>query len=74
LSGEGAAAPARAPQVHPTSLQPAALACPWPVSRCRIARSSLDRIVDGKLVEHCGLANEVNFMSQLGIELAPVTA
>jgi predicted ester cyclase len=31
----------------------------------------LDRIVDGKLIEHRGLANEVDFMSQLGIELTP---
>lgn len=31
----------------------------------------LDRVVNGKIVEHRGLANEVDFMRQLGIELAP---
>jgi predicted ester cyclase len=31
----------------------------------------LDRVVDGRIVEHRGLANEVDFMRQLGIELAP---
>jgi predicted ester cyclase len=31
----------------------------------------LDRLADGKLIEHRGLANEVDFMRQLGIDLAP---
>ena len=31
----------------------------------------LDRVVNGKLIEHRGLANEVDFMRQLGIELKP---
>lgn len=31
----------------------------------------LDRVVDGKIVEHRGLANEVDFMRQLGVVLAP---
>ena len=33
----------------------------------------LDRVVDGKIVEHRGLANEVDFMRQLGIVLEPRT-
>jgi predicted ester cyclase len=28
----------------------------------------LDRVIDGKLVEHRGLANEKDFMRQLGVE------
>jgi predicted ester cyclase len=31
----------------------------------------LDRAVNGKIVEHRGLANEVDFMRQLGVVLAP---
>lgn len=31
----------------------------------------LDRVIDGKLIEHRGLANEVDLMRQLGIEAAP---
>ncbi len=31
----------------------------------------LDRVVNGKIVEHRGLANESDFMRQLGVVLAP---
>lgn len=31
----------------------------------------LDRVVNGKIVEHRGLANEVDLMQQLGVVLAP---
>jgi predicted ester cyclase len=31
----------------------------------------LDRVVNGKIVEHLGLANEVDLMKQLGISLVP---
>ena len=31
----------------------------------------LDRVVDGKIVEHRGLANEVQFMAQLGFTMVP---
>ena len=31
----------------------------------------LDRVVNGKIVEHIGLANQVDFMNQLGIILVP---
>jgi predicted ester cyclase len=37
----------------------------------RLEVMHLDRVVDGKIVEHRGLANEVDFMRQLGITLAP---
>ena len=37
----------------------------------RLAVMHLDRVVNGKIVEHRGLANEVDFMRQLGIVLAP---
>jgi predicted ester cyclase len=35
----------------------------------RLAVMHLDRVVDGKIVEHRGLANERDFMRQLGLEL-----
>jgi len=31
----------------------------------------LDRVVEGKIVEHRGLANQVQFMAQLGIKMVP---
>lgn len=31
----------------------------------------LDHVVNGKIVEHRGLANEIDFMRQLGVVLAP---
>jgi predicted ester cyclase len=31
----------------------------------------LDRVVEGKIVEHRGLANQVQFMSQLGFNMVP---
>ena len=31
----------------------------------------LDRVVNGKIVEHPGLANEVDLMQQLGVALVP---
>ena len=31
----------------------------------------LDRVVDGKIVEHRGIANQVQFMNQLGFEMIP---
>lgn len=31
----------------------------------------LDRVVNGRIVEHRGLANELDFMRQLGVVLAP---
>ena len=31
----------------------------------------LDRVVDGKIVEHRGLANQVQFMAQLGFNMVP---
>lgn len=31
----------------------------------------LDQVVNGKIVEHCGLANEVDYMQQLGVVLVP---
>jgi predicted ester cyclase len=31
----------------------------------------LDRVVNGKIVEHRGLANEVDFIHQLEIQLVP---
>lgn len=34
----------------------------------------LDRVVNGKIVEHRGLANQVDFMGQLGIALEPKKA
>jgi predicted ester cyclase len=37
----------------------------------RLTVMHLDRVVNGKIVEHRGLANEVDFMRQLGIELVP---
>ena len=37
----------------------------------KLAVMHLDRVVNGKIVEHRGLANEVNLMRQLGIELVP---
>lgn len=37
----------------------------------RLAVMHLDRVVDGKIVEHRGLANEVDLMRQLGVVLAP---
>ena len=36
----------------------------------KLAVMHLDRVVDGKIVEHRGLANQVDLMRQLGIELA----
>jgi predicted ester cyclase len=37
----------------------------------KLAVMHLDRVVDGKIVEHRGLANELDFMRQLGVVLAP---
>lgn len=37
----------------------------------KLAVMHLDRVVNGKIVEHRGLVNEVDFMRQLGIVLAP---
>lgn len=37
----------------------------------KLAVMHLDRVVNGKIVEHRGLANEVDFMRQLGVVLAP---
>ena len=31
----------------------------------------LDRVINSKIVEHRGLANEVDFMRQLGVVLVP---
>jgi len=31
----------------------------------------IDRVIDGKLIEHRGLANQVDLMGQLGIDLTP---
>lgn len=39
----------------------------------KLAVMHLDRVVNGKIVEHRGLANEADFMRQLGVELAPKT-
>ena len=40
----------------------------------RLAVMHLDRVVDGRIVEHRGLANERDFLRQLGVELVPATA
>lgn len=46
-----------------------------PTSReLRLPVMHLDRIVDGKIVEHRGLANEADFMRQLGMVLVPQEA
>lgn len=37
----------------------------------RLRVMHLDRLVDGRLVEHRGLANEADFMGQLGIAVTP---
>jgi predicted ester cyclase len=37
----------------------------------KLAVMHLNRVVNGKIVEHRGLANEVDFMRQLGVALAP---
>ena len=37
----------------------------------KLAVMHLDRVVNGKIVEHRGLANEADFMRQLGVVLAP---
>jgi hypothetical protein len=37
----------------------------------KLAVMHLDRVVNGKIVEHRGLANELDFMRQLGVVLAP---
>jgi predicted ester cyclase len=43
-----------------------------PTSRpLKLAVMHLDRVVNGKIVEHRGLANEVDFMRQLGIVMVP---
>lgn len=36
-----------------------------------LAVMHLDRVVDGKIAEHRGLANEADFMRQLGVVLVP---
>jgi predicted ester cyclase len=41
--------------------------------RIRLAVMHLDRVVDDRIVEHRGLANERDFMRQLGVELVPAT-
>jgi predicted ester cyclase len=40
-------------------------------ARLKLPVMHLDRVVNGMIVEHRGLANEVDFMRQLGIVLAP---
>ena len=42
-------------------------------TNARIALSvmHLDRVVDGKIVEHRGIANQVQFMNQLGFKMIP---
>jgi predicted ester cyclase len=44
-----------------------------PPTQAKISLSvmHLDRVVNGKIVEHRGIANQVQFMNQLGIELVP---
>ena len=36
-----------------------------------LAVMHIDRVIDGKLIEHRGLANQVDLMGQLGIEITP---
>ncbi|MGD9890598.1 MAG: ester cyclase [Dehalococcoidia bacterium] len=40
----------------------------------RLSVMHLDRVVDGRIAEHRGLANEADFMRQLGIVLVPQEA
>lgn len=40
-------------------------------SKISLSVMHLDRVVNGKIVEHRGIANQVQFMNQLGIELVP---
>jgi predicted ester cyclase len=40
-------------------------------SRLKLTVMHFDRLLNGKVVEHRGLANEVDFMHQLGITLVP---
>lgn len=42
--------------------------------RLKLPVMHLDRVVNGKIVEHRGLANQVDFMGQLGIALEPKKA
>lgn len=39
--------------------------------RLKLTVMHLDRVVNGKIVEHRGLANEVDFIHQLEIQLVP---
>jgi predicted ester cyclase len=40
-------------------------------AKLKLPVMQLDRVVNGKIVEHRGLANEVDLMQQLGVVLAP---
>lgn len=40
-------------------------------AQLKLSVMHLDRVVNGKIVEHRGLANEVDFMRQLGVDLVP---
>lgn len=40
-------------------------------NRLRLAVMHLDRVVDGKIADHRGLANELDFMRQLDVVLEP---